>query len=75
LRPPNTHYIRKFNDRAKSVTGTGRQVMENEEIRGLQAELLDVLCYTNDLENQIEQLQQKLKDSEVVSVELQGGNF
>jgi len=49
--------------------------MENEEIRGLQAELLDVLCYTNDLENQIEQLEQKLKDSEVVSVELQGGNF
>ena len=75
MRPPSTYWLRKFNERAKSAANAGRQVVENEEIRGVTTELLDVLCYVTELENELDTLQQKVKDSEIITVEFKGDNF
>jgi hypothetical protein len=75
LRPPNTHWIRKFNDRARQATGPGKQVIENVEIRGVQSEMFDVLCYVTELENRINELESKAADSQNIQIEMDGGNF
>jgi len=49
--------------------------MENDEVRGVATELLDVLCYVTDLENQLDSLQQQIKESELITVEFKGDNF
>jgi len=75
MRPPNTHWIRKFNERAKSAIGSGKQHIDNEEIRGVTHELLDVLAYVIDLENKINEMQNKIDESQIITVELNGENF
>lgn len=74
MRQPNTHYVRMFNDRARQATGSGKQIMENAEIRGLQAELLDLMCYVSQLENRIIELETTAANSDV-TVEISGGDF
>lgn len=75
MRQPNTHYIRQFNDRARSITGAGKQIIDNAECRGLQAELLEVMCYISDLENRIAELEQQSVQASEITVEISGGNF
>jgi hypothetical protein len=48
--------------------------MENAEIRGLQAELLDVMCYISQLENRIAELEHMATITDV-TVEISGGDF
>ena len=74
MRQPNTHHIRQFNDRARQASGPGKQIMENAEIRGLQAELLDVMCYISQLENRIAELEHMATITDV-TVEISGGDF
>lgn len=74
MKQPNTHYIRQFNDRARQVTGAGKQILDNAECRGLQAELLDVMCYISQLENRIAELESQGTTTEV-TVEISGGDF
>jgi len=74
LRQPNTHHIRQFNDRARQAAGAGKQIMENAEIRGLQAELLDLMCYVSQLENRIAELEHMATASDI-TVEISGGDF
>lgn len=74
MRQPNTHYVRMFNDRARQASGPGKQIIENAEIRGLQAELLDIMCYVSQLENQIVELENTAATSNV-TVEISGGDF
>lgn len=74
MRQPNTHHIRMFNDRARQASGPGKQIMENTEIRGLQAELLDVMCYVSQLENRVVELENTAAASDV-TVEISGGDF
>lgn len=76
MRPPNLHHIRQFNDRAKQVQGAGgKQIVENELMRGVQAELLDVMCYMTELENRIDQLEQEKLEAENITVQMVGSDF
>lgn len=75
MRPPSTYWIRKFNERVKSAANPGRQVVENEEVRGVTTELLDVLCYVTELENRLDALQQQIQDAQIITVEFKGDNF
>lgn len=73
MRPPNTHHIRNFNNRA--VITAGKQVIDNEEIRNVQGELLDLLAYILQLENKIGELEEKVADSNILQVEMVGKDF
>lgn len=76
MRPPNLHHIRQFNDRAKQVQGLGgKQIVENELMRGVQAEMLDVMCYVTELENRIDQLEQEKKEAANITVQMIGSDF
>jgi hypothetical protein len=75
LRQPNTHWIRKFNERSKLAAASGKQLVENEEIRNVISELVDLFCYINELENHIADQEKKLAESELIVVELKGDDF
>jgi uncharacterized small protein (DUF1192 family) len=49
--------------------------VENEEVRGVTTELLDVLCYVTELENRLDALQQQIQDAQIITVEFKGDNF
>jgi hypothetical protein len=59
----------------KSASGSGRQVLDNDEIRGVTTELLDVLCYITELENKIDDLETQVKQNDLIKVEILGDNF
>jgi transcription elongation GreA/GreB family factor len=73
MRPPNTHYIREFNNRATIVAG--KQIIDNDEIRKVQSELVDLLGYVLQLENKIGELEEKLENADVINVEMIGKDF
>jgi hypothetical protein len=73
VRPPNTHYIREFNNRATIVAG--KQIIDNDEIRKVQSELVDLLGYVLQLENKIGELEEKLQNADVINVEMIGKDF
>ena len=47
MKQPNTHFIRQFNDKARSAN---RLILEQPDIRNLKSELLYVLLYIRELE-------------------------
>ena len=53
----------------------GKQVIDNEEIRNVQGELLDLLAYILQLENKIGELEEKVADSNILQVEMVGKDF
>jgi hypothetical protein len=53
----------------------GKQILENELMRGLQTELLDVMCYITELENRINQLEQEKLEAENITVQMVGSDF
>jgi len=73
VRPPNTHYIREFNNRATNAAG--KQIIDNDEIRKVQGELVDLLGYVLQLENHIAELEVKLENADVINVEMVGKDF
>lgn len=75
MKPPNTHWLRKFNERAKLLNGTSPQIVPQEEIRGVCNELTDVLCYIIELENKITSLNDALDNTKLIEVEMIGKDF
>lgn len=73
MRPPNTHYIREFNNRV--TMNAGKQIIDNDELRKVQAELVDLLGYVLQLENHIADLEVKLENADVINVEMVGKDF
>ena len=73
MRPPNTHYIREFNNRA--TIAAGKQIIDNDEIRKVQSELVDLLGYVLQLEAKIADLELKLESADVINVEMVGKDF
>ena len=73
MRPPNTHYIREFNNRV-TITA-GKQIIDNDELRKVQSELVDLLGYVLQLENHIADLEVKLENADVINVEMVGKDF
>ena len=73
MRPPNTYYIREFNNRA--TKNAGKQIIDNDEIRKVQGELVDLLGYVLQLENRIADLEVKLENADVINVEMVGKDF
>ena len=73
MRPPNTHYIRDFNNRV--TTTAGKQIIDNDEIRKVQSELVDLLAYVLQLENKIGELQDQVDQSNIINVEMVGKDF
>ena len=73
MRPPNTHYIREFNNRV--TIAAGKQIIDNDEIRKVQGELVDLLGYVLQLENHIADLEVKLENADVINVEMVGKDF
>lgn len=73
MRPPNTHYIREFNNRV--TVAAGKQIIDNDEIRKVQGELVDLLGYVLQLENRIADLEVKLENADVINVEMVGKDF
>jgi len=73
LRPPNTYYIRNFNNRV--TTTAGKQIIDNDEIRKVQGELVDLLAYVLQLENKVAELQEQVVESNAIQVEMVGKDF
>jgi hypothetical protein len=73
VRPPNTHYIREFNNRV--TVAAGKQIIDNDEIRKVQGELVDLLGYVLQLENHIADLEVKLENADTINVEMIGKDF
>ena len=73
MRPPNTYYIRNFNNRV--TTTAGKQIIDNDEIRKLQGELVDLLAYVLQLENKVAELQEQVVESNAIQVEMVGKDF
>lgn len=73
MRPPNTHYIREFNNRV--TVAAGKQIIDNDEIRKVQGELVDLLGYVLQLENHIADLEVKLENADTINVEMIGKDF
>jgi hypothetical protein len=73
VRPPNTHYIREFNNRV--TVNAGKQIIDNDEIRKVQGELVDLLGYVLQLESKIAELEENLANSNIVQVEMVGKDF
>lgn len=73
MRPPNTHFIRNFNNRI--LQGNGKTIIDNDEIRNVQAELLDLLAYILQLENKISELEDNFNQANIVQVEMIGKDF
>ena len=49
--------------------------MDNAEYRGLQAEMLDLMCYVSQLENRIAELENQAAATTEITVEISGGDF
>jgi len=73
VRPPNTHYIREFNNRV--TMAVGKQVIDNDELRKVQSELVDLLGYVLQLESKVAELEENLLNSNVIQVEMVGKDF
>lgn len=73
MRPPNTYYIREFNNRA--TKNAGKQIIDNDEINKVQSELVDLLGYVLQLEAKIADLEVKLENADVINVEMIGKDF
>ena len=73
MRPPNTHYIREFNNRVTKTAG--KQIIDNDEINKVQSELVDLLGYVLQLEAKIADLEVKLENADVINVEMVGKDF
>lgn len=73
MRPPNTYYIRNFNNRV--TTTAGKQIIDNDEIRKVQGELVDLLAYVLQLENKVAELQEQVVESNAIQVEMVGKDF
>jgi len=74
MRPPRTFHIREFINRSENISGQGL-LFQKENILNIAKELADILAYTLELENQIQDLEQKIEQNEVISVEIISENF
>jgi len=74
MRPPNTHAIREFISRGQNVVGNGL-MFDKETIGNVTRELTDVLAYVLQLENKLGEVEEQLKNANVVQVEMVGKDF
>mgnify|MGYP003349012763 CR=1 FL=1 len=71
---PNLHHLRKFIDRAESLKGEGQTVLTHSEIRSVALTLGALLVYHKQLEQDIQDLRQKI-DQDRVDIEMVGDRF
>ena len=53
----------------------GKQVIDNDELRKVQSELVDLLGYVLQLESKVAELEENLLNSNVIQVEMVGKDF
>lgn len=75
MKQPNTHHLRKLIDRAAGVSVGGSIAFTKKEIEDISLGLTDLLLYQRELEQEIQDLRNKLSSAETLSVEMQGGSF
>jgi hypothetical protein len=71
----NGYHIQQFNQKCKALTGEGKVVYSNKELRDLQAEILDLLLALRTAEQSLIELKTQAKQAGEITIELQGGNF
>ena len=71
---PNLHHLRKFIDRAESLKGEGQTVLTHSEVRSVALTLGALLVYHKQLEQDIQDLRQKI-DQDRVDIEMVGYRF
>lgn len=74
MRPPRTHHIREFINRGQNIVGNNL-VLDKETIANVTKELADVLAHVLELESKIAELEEKVQNNNVLTVELVGDNF
>jgi len=74
MRPPRTYHIREFINRGQNIVGNGL-MFDKDTIGNVTKELADVLAYVLELENKIDELQIKIAQNEIITVELIGEKF
>jgi hypothetical protein len=74
VRPPRTHHIREFINRGQNIVGNNL-VLDKETIANVTKELADVLAHVLELESKIAELEEKVQNNNVLTVELVGDNF
>jgi sensor histidine kinase YesM len=74
MRPPRTHHIREFINRGQNIVGNSL-VLDKETIANVTKELADVLSYVLEIEGKIIDLEEKVQNNNILTVELVGDNF
>jgi len=74
MRPPNTHNIREFINRGQNIVGNGL-MFDKETISNVTKELTDVLAYILQLENKLGEVEEQLKNVDIIQVQMVGDNF
>lgn len=75
MKQPNTHYLRKFMEKANAVNAVGSTPVSNSELLNVGLALNDLLLYQRELEEENRSLKDKIATSDQITVELQGGSF
>ena len=74
MRQPNTYHIREFVNRGQNIANNGLMI-DKDTISNVTKELVDILAYIMQLENEIADLKEKATQNEVITVEMIGDNF
>jgi len=75
MRQPNTHYLRKFMEKASALNTVGSTPVSNGELLNVALALNDLLLYQRELEDEIQALKQQIADSGETIIEMVGEKF
>jgi hypothetical protein len=72
----NTSNLKNFVDKAKSnKSGSGKVIIDNQELIAAALDLANVLLYVRDLESEVLKLKKELAESNVIQIEMTGEKF
>ena len=75
MKQPNTHYLRKFMEKASALNAVGSSPVSNAELLNVALALNDLLLYQRELEEENRDLKQQIADSGETIIEMVGEKF
>ena len=75
MKQPNTHYLRKFMEKASAVNTVGSTPVSNTELLNVGLALNDLLLYQRELEEENRDLKQQIADAGETVIEMVGEKF
>lgn len=75
MKQANTHYLRKFIEKAGALGPNQTMMITHKEAMGISWSLNDQLLYQRELEEELRNLRDKLADVQSITIEMQGERF